>query len=132
MQVWSLLGWADPLGKGMATHSSILAWRVPWTEGPDGLQSIESQSRTRLTWFSMHIVAKLKNYCLRETNQASVSESKKICHNFNLPFFHYVSLNNSVLFYCWFCVLSSFYLCTTCWPNILHIPYLLLDVSRSF
>ena len=34
------LGWEDPLDKGMATHSSILAWRVPWTEEPGGLQSI--------------------------------------------------------------------------------------------
>ena len=32
-------GWEDPLGKGMATHSSILAWRIPWTEEPGGLQS---------------------------------------------------------------------------------------------
>ena len=30
----------DPLEEGMATHSSILAWRIPWTEEPDGLQSI--------------------------------------------------------------------------------------------
>ena len=36
------LGWEDPLEKGMATHSSILAWKIPWTEEPDGLQSIES------------------------------------------------------------------------------------------
>ena len=33
----------DPLEKGMATHSSILAWRSPWTEAPGGLQSIGSQ-----------------------------------------------------------------------------------------
>ena len=33
------LGWKDPLEKGMATHSSILAWRIPWTEEPGGLQS---------------------------------------------------------------------------------------------
>ena len=33
------LGWEDPLEKGMATHSSILAWRILWTEGPGGLQS---------------------------------------------------------------------------------------------
>ena len=32
------LGWEDPLEKGMATHSSILAWRIPWTEEPGGLQ----------------------------------------------------------------------------------------------
>ena len=33
------LGWEDPLEKGMATHSSILAWRIPWTEEPGGPQS---------------------------------------------------------------------------------------------
>ena len=32
----------DPLGEGMATHSGILAWRIPWTEDPGGLQSIGS------------------------------------------------------------------------------------------
>ena len=37
------LGWEDPLEKGTATHSSILAWRIPWTEEPGGLQSIGSQ-----------------------------------------------------------------------------------------
>ena len=31
------LGWEDPLEKGMAAHSSILAWRIPWTEEPGGL-----------------------------------------------------------------------------------------------
>jgi len=36
-RVWSL-GWEDPLEKGMATHSSILAWRIPWTEETGGLQ----------------------------------------------------------------------------------------------
>ena len=37
------LGWEDPLEKEMATHSSILAWRIPWTEEPGGLQSMGSQ-----------------------------------------------------------------------------------------
>ena len=37
------LGWEDPLEKGMATHSSILDWRIPWTEEPGGLQSMGSQ-----------------------------------------------------------------------------------------
>ena len=37
------VGWEDPLEKGMATHSSILAWAIPWTEEPGGLQSMESQ-----------------------------------------------------------------------------------------
>ena len=37
------LGWEDPLEKGMATHSRILAWRIPRTEEPGGLQSMGSQ-----------------------------------------------------------------------------------------
>ena len=37
------LGWEDPLEKKMATHSSILAWRIPWTEGPGGVLSMGSQ-----------------------------------------------------------------------------------------
>ena len=42
----SSLGWEDPLEKGMSTHSSILAWEIPWTKEPGGLQSTGSQSRT--------------------------------------------------------------------------------------
>ena len=37
------LGWEDPLEEGMATHSAILAWRIPWPEEPGGLRFIESQ-----------------------------------------------------------------------------------------
>ena len=37
------LGREDPLEKGMATHASILAWKIPWTEEPGGLQSMGSQ-----------------------------------------------------------------------------------------
>ena len=37
------LGWEDPVEKEMATHSSILAWEIPWTEEPDGLQSMGLQ-----------------------------------------------------------------------------------------
>ena len=37
------LGWEDPLEEDMATHSSILAWRIPWTEEPGGLQSMGLQ-----------------------------------------------------------------------------------------
>ena len=37
------LGQEDPLEKGMATHSSTLAWKIPWTEEPGGLQSMGSQ-----------------------------------------------------------------------------------------
>ena len=37
------LSWEDPLEEGMATHSSFLAWRIPWTEEPGGLQSVGLQ-----------------------------------------------------------------------------------------
>ena len=44
--IWDIrlqsLDWGDPLEEGMATHSSILAWRIPWTEEPGGLQSTGS------------------------------------------------------------------------------------------
>ena len=46
------LGWEDPLEKEMVTHSSILAWRISWTEEPGGLQSVGSQSQTRLSDFT--------------------------------------------------------------------------------
>ena len=39
-------GWEDPLEKGMATHSSILAWRIPWTEEPSRLSPRVAKSRT--------------------------------------------------------------------------------------
>ena len=50
--IWSL-GREVPLEKGMATHSSVLAWRIPWTEEPDGLQSMGSQ-RVRHDWATKH------------------------------------------------------------------------------
>jgi len=43
------LGWEDPLEKEMATPSSILAWKIPWTEEPGGLQSIGSQRAGHMT-----------------------------------------------------------------------------------
>ena len=55
------LGWEDLLEKGMAAHSSILAWRIPWTEEPGGLQSVgctESDMAERLTL--KHV---LQTYC---------------------------------------------------------------------
>ena len=42
------LDWEDPLEKEMETHSSILAWRIPWTEEPDRLQSIQSMGSQRV------------------------------------------------------------------------------------
>ena len=50
--VWSL-GWEDPLEEERANHSCILAWKIPWTEEPGGLQSKELQKESDMTeWLS--------------------------------------------------------------------------------
>ena len=52
-ETWvQVLGWEDPLEKEMSIHSSTLAWKIPWTEEPGGLQSMGSQSRTQLSNFT--------------------------------------------------------------------------------
>ena len=57
------LGQEDPLEKGMATHSSILVWRIPCTEEPDVLQSMGSQ-RVRHDWVTEHITTEKIMYVL--------------------------------------------------------------------
>ena len=49
------LGWEDALEKETATHSSTLAWKIPWTEEPGRLQSMGSQSWTRLSDFTFFL-----------------------------------------------------------------------------
>ena len=62
------LGWEDPLEKEMATHSIILAWRIPWTEEPGGLQSTGSQ-RVGHDWVT------LLTYLLSEYNNRKETDS---------------------------------------------------------
>ena len=53
-ETWvQFLGWEDPLEEGMATHSSILAWEIPWTDEPGGLHAMEWQ-RVRQDWVIKH------------------------------------------------------------------------------
>ena len=52
------LGWGDRLEEGLATHSSILAWRIPWTEEPGRLQIIQFKSQTQLKRLSMNAYKK--------------------------------------------------------------------------
>ena len=58
------LGWEDPLKEGMAIHSSILAWRIPWTEEPGRLQSMGSQ-RVGHDWATKHRAAQEKRIIKR-------------------------------------------------------------------
>ena len=55
------LGWEDPLEEDMTTHSSILAWRIPWTEELCGLQFRVTKSQTRLKQFHTHSDSILKS-----------------------------------------------------------------------
>ena len=77
--IW-FLGGEDPLEKKMTTHSSILAWRIPWTEQPGGLQSVglqESDTTERLNHqhimciFPVNVYHKNNSYC----------ECRVCCHN---------------------------------------------------
>ena len=56
MKVQSL-GWEDPLEEEMTTCSSVLAWKIPWTEEPGGLQSIRSQRVDRSDLARMHTLS---------------------------------------------------------------------------
>ena len=70
--VWSLSG-EDPLEKGMATHSSILAWRIPWTEEPGRLQSMGSQ-RVRHDWVVFTFTLSFLKTCLNNSSFKSMSQ----------------------------------------------------------
>ena len=72
MQVRSL-GQEDPLEKEMATHSSTLAWEIPWTEEPGGLQSLDSQS-VEHNWVCMHAYRGSQEYWNEFTNSYKTSE----------------------------------------------------------
>ena len=83
-RVWSL-GWEDPLEKEMATHSSILAWRIPWIEDPDRLQSMGSQ-RVGHDWMtslslSLYCSISSSNYCFLAFIQVSQETSKVVWYS---------------------------------------------------
>ena len=80
--VWSL-GWEDLLEKEIATHSSILAWRIPWTEEPSGLQSTGSQ-RVRHNWATSLSLWGVNECRLKRAADTSVCSSP-ICHPGDCP-----------------------------------------------
>ena len=88
--VWSL-GQEDPLEKGMATHPSVLAWRIPWTEDPGRLQSMGSQS-VRLTVYNL-ILGVTAHHCglLFVGPKTKVKTSSKSRKKFPQSFFFFFS-----------------------------------------
>ena len=85
------LGWEDPLEKETATHSSILAWRIPWREEPVGLQSTGSQSRTRLSEFTSLV------FIRQLYPEVNLRLSGDICgrHNWTGEFWHLVEVKEA-------------------------------------
>ena len=79
MQVWSL-GREDPLEKEMTTHSSILSWRIPWTEEPGGLQSMGSQKNW--TWQSACVTDHSKQMVGLVSNDSFISGGDKYVRHF--------------------------------------------------
>ena len=76
------LGGEDPLEKEMATHSSILAWRIPWAEEPGGLQSMGLQ-RVRHDWATKHIAEKPTLTRMRHPESTVYIRVHSRCHPFN-------------------------------------------------
>ena len=69
------LGWENSLKKGMATHSSILAWEIPWTEEPNGLQSMGSQ-RVRHNWVTNAYAQITQDYLSTLLPETSITWAK--------------------------------------------------------
>ena len=81
------LGWEDPLQKGMATHSSILAWRIPWTEEPGRLHSpwCHKESDTTEQLIHTHTYTYTHTHTHTEHTQHLAKEEKKLlCFNKSL------------------------------------------------
>ena len=76
------LGWEDSLEKGMATHSSILVWRIPWTEEPGGVQSMGSQ-RAGHDWATKTFTFNNNRVCyLRSTYYVPVAKQSTFMYIF--------------------------------------------------
>ena len=89
--------WEDPLDKEMATHSSVLAWRIPWTEEPDWLQSMELQ-RVRWDWATDTVITLSRSYVFHKSSD-----------------WIYVTLYWDTILLC----CSIFYFCGTMTPSLL-------------
>ena len=87
--------WEDPLEKGMATHASILAWRIPWTEEPGGLQSV-GMKRVRHNWATDTSVTKERKIHRKGNFDQGKMESREWKLHLNA---HYVTLEPLLLLF---------------------------------
>ena len=81
-ETWvQFLSWEDPLGEGMATHSSILAWRIPWTEEPGGYCS-QGRKELDTTEVTEHPQARVRTH--RFCSVPAVLEIQRLHHRVRL------------------------------------------------
>jgi len=123
--VWSL-SWEDSLEKGTATHTSILAWRIPWTEETGRLQSMGLQSRTRLSDFHLLTWVIIQYYFILLLKLLQLWPTE---YNFLLALVHlWYNLIIVLFIYFFFLALIYFF-----WHKILqaHLVYFLLQVLEA-
>ena len=82
MLLW-FLGWEDPLEEEMATHSDILAWKIPWTEKPHGLQPLGSQESDMTEQLSTHTYSNSKK---KKTDLGKISQNHFLLQQKNVGF----------------------------------------------
>ena len=95
MQFWSL-DREDPLEEGMATHSSILAWRTPWTEEPGGLQSIGLQ-KIRHDWSDLAHMHTLTNFITISYIALTIGTILNLLQTIICSFTHWFSLHKNLI-----------------------------------
>ena len=115
------LDWEDPLEQGMAVHSSILAWKIPWTEELGGLQSIGSQKNwTWLKWLGTHTHTKTVSpkipyhYLPDEFGYKNTSRSEQMREERKGESRYLPSPPSPCLFLSWLCCCTP----TVSWPEL--------------
>ena len=100
------LSWENPLQKEMASHSSILAWKIPWTEEPGGLQSMGHKESDTTEWLSMSIAE--TNNTVKQLYSNKKKKTSEDCWTqllcFQPPGWNFLS-SVTVLYCCMYCIL---------------------------
>ena len=83
------LGQEDPLEMGIATHSSILAWRIPWTEEPDGLQPMGSQESDKIEQLTLSLSIQIDIRVVRKGINTPSSIPLLSCDNYYFYYYYH-------------------------------------------
>ena len=118
------LGWGHPLEEGVATHSSIVAWRIPWTEEPGRLQSMESQ-RVRHDWSDLACMHSIS------TVNISISISQFILLPSFTPWWPYICSLGLCLYFCFVKMITLFFSESTLYALIYSICFSPTDLLYS-